>query len=338
MQNGLEELLQGLKNLDPQFDADHLRPIDAIYLYRLLLGRAPDEGGWRFWVNQPLPLDKATAVFMASDEARARWSTAPLLIETKRGISIFVDPRDTAVGRAIRSDLDYEAETSEVIANELRGKQGTFVDVGSNIGWYLLLAHSVAPDLRLVGFEPNPWNVELCLRSLQRRGLVHAAVHSVACSDREQFLTLRFVGSNGAVSEASDQGTMVKGMPADSLLKDEEEIRLVKLDVEGHEPQVIVGMLGTIRRHKPVLATEFHPQSLQGKAEEYLRTLLGLGYELAVVRRGGGEERETRCSSVEDVMTLWRTENERAGLSGELHLDLICRPTRSRSPFSWRRR
>lgn len=250
-----------------------------------------------------------------------------------RGHSLFIDPSDVDVSSAIRDARDYETATSDVVADELRGRAGTFVDIGSNIGWYLMLAHSVAPHMRLIGFEPNPRNVQLCYRTLWHHELVHAHVHALACSDREQFLTLRAVGSNGAVSAGSDHGMMVKAVPADLFLKDAEDIRMIKIDVEGHEPQVLIGLAKTIQRHKPVLVTEFHPYGLDGKANEYLDAIMGLGYDVAVIQRDPSEGREAACASVAEVESLWRRDNERADLSGHLHLDLICRP-KAGSPAS----
>lgn len=325
----LDEILKRVRQIDPRIDSGEFGTLDALYCFRLILGRRPDAGGWEYWNQQRLTLDAAVNIFQSSDEGRLRWTPAPQLIETRRNFSIYIDPADPSVGRAIQGERDYESHVSAFFTREIAGKSGTFVDVGSNIGWYLLLAHQAAPQMRLVGFEPNPANVQLSLRSLERSGLAHATVYPFALSDRDCFLSLTFVGSNGAVGMPRDGAMMVKGVVGDRLLALEERVALIKMDVEGHEGRALLGLRETLARHRPVLMTEFHPHCLrdngQIKPEEFLAQLMSYGYTLAIINRDA-KGTEIRCAGIEEVMAAWSKHNRSQGAGGELHLDLVARP------------
>ena len=61
------------------------------------------------------------------------------------------------------------------------------------------------------------------------------------------------------------------------LKKTKNRIALIKIDVEGYEPLVIEGMKEILKKHKPVIITEYHPTQLdaikKGQALGYLETL-----------------------------------------------------------------
>ena len=124
----------------------------------------------------------------------------------------------------------------------------TFVDVGANIGIFCCTM-SRLPGVKVVAFEANP--------DTFRRLSVNAARHGVdarcmAVSDRVQ--TLEFC--DGAVSHvfavarhrnAYHMGGTIKveARPLDDLIKDNRPL-VLKIDVEGHEAEVLRGAASLI--------------------------------------------------------------------------------------------
>lgn len=328
----LDEVVKRVRAIDPRIDESRMGPLDVLYCYRLLLGRSPDPAGWEFWkaaTAKGMPVAEAVGTFLSSGEGRARLTPAPRLVETRRGFSIFIDPQDPLIGKEIANERDYEPHVSAFLSRELRGATGTFVDVGSNIGWYLLLASSIAPRLRLVGFEPNPGNVELCLRSLQHRGLVEAVVYPFALTGARCFLGLAAVGSNGSVVNDLRSATVVMGVAGDEYLGGEERISLVKIDVEGHEPLALQGLARVVDRHRPVIVSELHPACLRQNCgvepEQYLDQVRALGYAISVLARDQ-EGTELRCASNKEVMSQWRRQARTLEARGNAHVDIVARP------------
>jgi FkbM family methyltransferase len=328
---GFAALVERLRSIDPSIDGPHLRELDALYCYRLLLGRLPDPSGWNFWkerIARGISLGEAVFEFQKSDEARARWSPRPQLLETKRGFSMFVDPSDPTACRAIVATREYEPNVSAFVARELDGAHGTFVDIGANVGWYMMLAHTVAPQLRVVGFEPNPANLQLCYRTFEHAKFADAVLHPVALSDSRCFLGLNFSGSNGSVEPLEGRATIVQGVMGDDYLTGESRIALVKLDVEGHEPRALRGLARTLERHRPVLVSEFHPACLRQNAGvepgDYLDQVLAQGYVLSVLSQDA-RGRELPCRDRDAVLAEWRGRSAAAG-SDTLHMDIVARP------------
>ena len=68
----------------------------------------------------------------------------------------------------------------------------------------------------------------------------------------------------------------------------EETVDLVKLDVEGHEPAVIRGMMSIISKNKPILLSEINEYWLRScshsSGAEYVGLLTSLGYDVFDVK------------------------------------------------------
>ncbi len=79
-------------------------------------------------------------------------------------------PRNVGVSYAsdiFWNDVDgFEPNTWRVIKHFL-GQSSLFIDVGSNIGLYSILAKKVNPDLRILAYEPVPqhFHKEYCISS-----------------------------------------------------------------------------------------------------------------------------------------------------------------------------
>jgi FkbM family methyltransferase len=86
-------------------------------------------------------------------------------------------------------------------------------------------------------------------------------------------------------------GQRIRIRPIDSI-EVERPIRFIKIDVEGFEPNVIRGAIGTIDRYRPVILTEFFPRSLREiggmSGADYLGMLEKLGYEMRIFPGDGG--------------------------------------------------
>jgi FkbM family methyltransferase len=177
-----------------------------------------------------------------------------------------------------------------------------FVDVGANIGMLTLHAAArVGANGVVDAFEPNPTCYDRVRATLERNHIRHVRPHEVALSDAAGSLTLSVLQNHtgmGTLACVSDRAgvTSTVNVPvkvADAiLLADERPIALVKIDVEGFEVRVLRGMTETLRRFKPIVATEVIAEWLERAGSgvgELIRLMEGLGYRgfgLTTRRRG----------------------------------------------------
>src|SRR5690606_14658736 len=135
---------------------------------------------------------------------------------------------------------------------------GTFVDIGANLGLYSLLARQLGADALL--FEPEPTHASLLQRDAVHVGTI--AEFALGDCPGRAMLNVGDVRHSGASSlsssAASGKDTIYAGAVevdvhtfdayAESAGVDLAAVRLIKVDVEGHEASTIRGMLGYLAR------------------------------------------------------------------------------------------
>lgn len=139
----------------------------------------------------------------------------------------------------------------------------TFVDVGVNIGQTMLRLRTKSLDIKYIGFEPNATCVSYSQNLLRLNSFVNCNIQNVALSNKLDVLFLQktFVDDSRAslISELRPEYfTDVESVLAidyDSLYKDE-KIGFVKIDVEGAELEVLLGMKESLLLHKPIITCE----------------------------------------------------------------------------------
>jgi FkbM family methyltransferase len=132
------------------------------------------------------------------------------------------------------------------------------LDVGANIGLTTLIMAAIRPDCRVTAFEPVPENVGFLRRNIAAAGLSNVTIVEAAVSDRRGELAMT---SNGPWSLARTDGEV----RCETVLLDDyadPNVRLVKIDVEGHEPEVLRGAAGLLRGNRPLVFLEFNAWTL----------------------------------------------------------------------------
>lgn len=154
------------------------------------------------------------------------------------------------------------------------------IDVGANNGIY---AYMMLRARALVeAFEPNP----LCVARLKAYAGHHRrlTVHSVALSDSTQGATLFVPIVNGRPNSGLASLTPRPGalpIPGIQTTKLDQfgfsDVSFIKVDVEGHELEVVRGAEATLKHNRPVLQVEIesrHGGSVSEMAD-YLKRLCG---------------------------------------------------------------
>jgi FkbM family methyltransferase len=197
----------------------------------------------------------------------------------KHGLYAF-NRNDLFIGRSL--DLYGEWAESEIqVLSRFIAPGDTVVDIGANIGTHTLpFARAVGERGSVIAFEPQRWPYHLLCANVSLNGYSNVrclrqaagSVNGRLCiPDLSPHEVLNF----GAVAAVAGGGTEIEAITVDSL--ELSSCRLIKIDVEGMEPQVLAGAVQTIASHRPVLFVE---NNTIDKAASTLSALLGLGYRL----------------------------------------------------------
>jgi len=139
------------------------------------------------------------------------------------------------------------------IADSLFETGGVFLDAGANHGLLSFgLAGRHGDKIKFHLFEPNPKLVESINRSRARYPLMDLRLNAVAISDREDTVSF-FIdyGQTGASHISNDGGYQVDSITLDKYLADAniEQVRLLKVDVEGYELPALRGAMRHLENH-----------------------------------------------------------------------------------------
>ena len=183
-----------------------------------------------------------------------------MVLPWKERLTALLVPAALYYRRRIADEAEW-GEHELGVLGEIVSPGGTAVDVGANQGFFAFAFSRIAK--RVEAFEPNPDYAAFAARMLGRR----ARVHAVALSDRngrevftvpvsEEGLVLHLGGS---LDQAGPQPARMMRFEVEVRTLDSyafQDVRAIKVDVEGSETKVLAGARATIARDRPALIVE----------------------------------------------------------------------------------
>jgi FkbM family methyltransferase len=181
--------------------------------------------------------------------------------------------------RQIRSGRFRTAEPEYARLGEWVTTGDWVVDVGANVGIYAVrLSQLVGSSGRVLAFEPVAETFDLLASNISVAGAHNVSLFNVAVSSKIGVAGMslpRFATglTNYYMAALTERGGEfeVLTIPLDALMPSK-RISFVKIDVEGHELQALLGMRELLRRDRPRLVVE-------GRSDEVAALLQGLGYQ-----------------------------------------------------------
>lgn len=323
-------LTKPLVNIFSRLQTDRADLADIYFCYRLLLGRKAEDEGWKNWsqhVASGMTIAQLVTDFLESQEFRKNHAFRARARVESADFVIYVDPNDASTGNSIFQFKTYEPHVTAIITSLLKPEH-VFLDIGCNVGWFILLAASIARKGKVIGLEPNHNNLQLLYQSIYENRFDNITIFPYAATDRSALLQLSGHAGSGFVHSVDGSDVdYVQGFAIDELLKDESRIDLVKVDIEGHEPVALQGMRKTLHKYRPIVISEFHPKLIREVAkqepQEYLDTLVSMGYRLSVIELTANV---IDCVESADVVDYWRKVNRRHRTGDTMHLDILAIP------------
>jgi FkbM family methyltransferase len=209
-------------------------------------------------------------------------------IITRNGYKMFLIPKDRGISAELRVFKIHEPLTTSLLINELKSGM-VCVDIGSNIGYYTILASKLVGEKgKVVSVEPIRLNFDTLMKNIKINNLRNVIPINAAISDVKGTVEM-IVGSSSNWCRVSKENRRIflsssllryEEVPAitcDNLLKYVKNVDFIRMDVEGFEYNIINsrGCKKIIERYSPTFLVEFHPL-LMGKS--HYRELLDVMY------------------------------------------------------------
>lgn len=206
-------------------------------------------------------------------------------------------PTGDYVGRALVLTGNLDRKISRTFERVARPGD-LILDVGANLGLHTVQASRIAgPTGRVLAFEPNPQMSTLLRESLRRNRCENVVLHDCALGSEQATLDLHvpvdhagkgsLVESNSTRDVRDRISVPVKTLDS-ILLSEKSRIGLVKIDVEGFEPQVLQGardLLSTSPPHAWIFETHNLSEGL--RSEPVADVLSATGYHLFYIVGSG---------------------------------------------------
>jgi FkbM family methyltransferase len=211
--------------------------------------------------------------------------------------------RKKDIGRILRAFPPTARLLTEFRVKELLGAPGfadlghcirlakpgsTAVDVGASVGNYALaLRKAVGSKGRVLALEANPAVYKELVSSTWLSGVDARNLAASSTSGTAELVIP--VDESGRAEEpiatlepraGRSVRVLISCARLDDLLRDEERVSVIKIDVEGHELDVLTGAQAVLERHRPALVVEIEKQHQRGHREpgDTVRLMTGLGY------------------------------------------------------------
>lgn len=185
-------------------------------------------------------------------------------------------------------------ETSIRIWKHYVRESKVIIDVGANFGFYSLLSAGINPNAKIYAFEPSPYILKSFTRNIELNLFRNIHLQSLGVGDKDGKFKL-FVSDddNTGMSSLVDRGEYsrytvdVSVVTLDGFTRSNsiDTVDLVKIDVEGNEFNVLIGMNEILKVYKPAIFIELLNDTLKNFGHDiqvifdYLTELGYLCYE-----------------------------------------------------------
>jgi len=210
-----------------------------------------------------------------------------------KGVPFVIEEETIRLDESLRRwDINAEAEIHHLLGQYLQPND-VFVDIGANFGLHTVYAAKLVGEQgRVFAFEPVDNHLNLLHKNLdlshvrERVEIVSSALSNSAESSLTFYLPpeeeIAVTASLSAESE-NLEAIKVSNARLDDYWSDiDRQIKLIKIDVEGAELEVLRGAEELLRRWKPKLLIEVHGFALPSfgtSVQEFRKFLADLGYQ-----------------------------------------------------------
>jgi len=188
-----------------------------------------------------------------------------VIVDLKWGKLKSWSPAGSSMGRNIYLHKVFEPEVTDLISNILKKGMVT-VDVGADMGYFsVLMAKSVSDSGRVFAFEPIPWGYDRLIENLKLNNLSNVTPYNYALFDKNGISTMPDPQKVSMLAGKKRVNKMKNSIEVNLKVFDEvvQELKItkmdfVKIDCEGAEMNILLGMKSSIKTFFPEFIIEIH--------------------------------------------------------------------------------
>lgn len=214
-------------------------------------------------------------------------------IITVNGCKLEIIPSDPLGTSAELLLFNTHEPISTKLVTKLLKKGMTCLDIGANIGYYVLLESKIVGDNgKILAVEPSPENFSFLKKNIELQNSTNIKAYNFAAGDTEgnlDFLIYENASNSGMIIPKGTQpkwpGKIIQ-VPVKKIDNFLDELGITKIDflrmdVEGYEYHIFEGMKKTIEKSKPIIQIEVH-KSIMGKdtTRQWFAMIKNAGYEV----------------------------------------------------------
>ena len=195
--------------------------------------------------------------------------------------------REKVMALPITSSYPFDVEAK--LLRSIGIEPSVMLDIGANTGFYSAILEDIVGSANLHLFEPLPH-----LHQYLKQHFKKARVFDFALSDKEGSQSIRIPFIDGKrfdtratlnrhvePNQTGFDEIEVRFFPLDTVAKKAQfgPIGFIKIDVEGHELEVLNGGAETINRFKPLILIEIESRHHKFPIERIFSRIKGMGYK-----------------------------------------------------------
>jgi FkbM family methyltransferase len=236
------------------------------------------------------------------------------------GLIMELDPLEWAQMDILRTGC-IEPLTSELYGQLLRSGD-VYIDIGAHVGFHTLVARYFVGDKgKVIAIDPQPYNCQKILSNWRANNFENLLVYVAAAGNRNEAIILcdQSVTDKTRLSLCLEpvnnqaQRFRVPVIRLDEIVKEQslEYVRLLKIDVEGYETEVLDGLGNHVNVVENIVIEVLGTQTgLSVKSLDLVKRIQTLGYNLRTVQ---GETWTPGSELPEN--NLWASRNESISFS-----------------------
>lgn len=184
---------------------------------------------------------------------------------------------DTCVSDSLRQNRIFE-KFLVAFLSKIVNPDKNMLDVGSNIGVWSIVYSTIIRG-NIYAFEPQEKIFDCLIKNIRLNQCANIIPYNFALSDKKTnyLMNASYDENNnfGAFRICAEGSLSIHSEIGDSL--NLTNIGFMKIDVEGHELQVLKGLSNTIQESKPLLLIEIH--MTQENCNDTFQYIVSIGYK-----------------------------------------------------------